>query len=847
MSHFSSPARRFVAIGALLGATALVSPAQAQAVWTNGSGNNQWGTGANWSTGAAPENQTGQFSGAGGTVDLGGNNFVTEYLDIQTSGYTFEDGTMQLGYDTPGIHAGADTTFASSLTLDFQSRGVIDVSSGATLTVNGDIDGAGFEKTGDGTLDVSGTVQGDVLVSDGTLALGYGAVEGNVELGSSGRLQTVGLGTIGSLSGTGVVDLGYQLSIKGSGTEQVFSGTITGSNGIYYDGASNGPVGAKQTFTGHNTYTGDTYVNSGTLVGSSTSFGTGNMTINPAGHLVFDQATDGTFGQLIQGSGSLQKTGAGSLTLAGTNSFSGATTVSDGTLVVSGSLVNSTITVEDGARLSGSGAIGATTIEAGGVHAPGAASQLVDGDYANHGTLQIAGSTSSLSVQGGVDLTGATLSLFLSPNSLASWNLVNGPFTIIDNDGADAVVGQFASVVDNFAFLTTSLDYAGGSGNDVDLSLTRNGTTFAAVGATGNQVETANAVEQLGPGNAVWNAVAVLSAGQARYAFEQLSGDAFASQQGAQVQGSANTRDMVMGRLRTVTSGSDQGVLSYVDTGSDAYSNAKDGLVWGSAYGSRAFVEGNGNAADSRSASGGFLAGADDWFGDVRLGIMFNAGRSGVMTADRRAGVESNDYGLGIYGGTRFGATSLSFGAAYQRHDYSSTRVVGFPGFVERLTADYSGGTGQVFGEVAHEFDFGAVELQPFAQMAYVHDAREGFTETGGASALTVSASSNDALFTTIGTRASAQFAIDDATLLTLTGGIGWRHAFADAPVTVNSFAGGTSFAVSGAPIAANALVLEAGVDVDLNDNLTLGLAYDGQFSGGASDHGVSADFGVKF
>ncbi|RUU88386.1 autotransporter domain-containing protein [Mesorhizobium sp. M7A.F.Ca.MR.176.00.0.0] len=82
----------------------------------------------------------------------------------------------------------------------------------------------------------------------------------------------------------------------------------------------------------------------------------------------------------------------------------------------------------------------------------------------------------------------------------------------------------------------------------------------------------------------------------------------------------------------------------------------------------------------------------------------------------------------------------------------------------------------------------------------------------------------------------------------TARGGLGWRHAFGDVrPDTALAFAGGSSFAIKGVPIAKNAALLEAGLDVNITENATFGIAYQGQIASDAQTHGFSAKLGVRF
>ena len=82
-----------------------------------------------------------------------------------------------------------------------------------------------------------------------------------------------------------------------------------------------------------------------------------------------------------------------------------------------------------------------------------------------------------------------------------------------------------------------------------------------------------------------------------------------------------------------------------------------------------------------------------------------------------------------------------------------------------------------------------------------------------------------------------------------MRGGLGWRHAFGDVtPASTVAFAGGgDSFTVHGAPIARDALLVEAGLDFAIAPKANLGLSYTGQIASGARDHGVKASLGVKF
>ena len=146
--------------------------------------------------------------------------------------------------------------------------------------------------------------------------------------------------------------------------------------------------------TAANTYTGNTYINGGTLQignnGTSGALSTSSAIINNA-NLQFNRAdavlVQGTnFANNITGSGSLTQAGSGTVTLNGANTYTGATTVNAGTLTLnsgvtlgtSGITVNggtlsqlsttlsNSITVNAGGTLSGEGSTtGSLTFGAG--------------------------------------------------------------------------------------------------------------------------------------------------------------------------------------------------------------------------------------------------------------------------------------------------------------------------------------------------------------------------------------------------------------------------------------------------------------------------------------------------
>jgi outer membrane autotransporter protein len=247
-------------------------------------------------------------------------------------------------------------------------------------------------------------------------------------------------------------------------------------------------------------------------------------------------------------------------------------------------------------------------------------------------------------------------------------------------------------------------------------------------------------------------------------------------------------------------------------------------------------------------STGGVLFGGDAGFGDNwRLGVLGGYSHTSFDSDETASTGSAKNIHLGLYGGAEWGNIALRTGAAYTWHDVETQRAVAFPGFADRLSAGYDAGAAQAFGELGYRMETGSFRFEPFAGLAYVNLRTDGFTETGGASALTSTASTTDTAFTTLGLHAETDFSLGSLDA-TSRGTIGWRHAFGDVtPAASLAFAGGSAFEVEGLPIARDALLLEAGLDTAVTNAASIGLSYAGQVASKAQDHSFKANLTVKF
>lgn len=778
---------------------------------------------------------------------------------------------------------------AGSLTI--AKGGKVSVGTGGTETIFLASGGVG---TGTGALNIGAAAE-DAAAAAGVLEAS------RIQIGDKGTLNlkhTDSAYVLGvKLSGRGAVEqrAGTTILINDNSG---FTGTTTISGGMLKIG--NGDTGARLrgnivnnaelafdqaddwTFAGQISGEGEAFkrgtgkltlgggstsvwkVEQGMLVTAAGRFG-GDAAIENGASLVFDQLADAAYGGALSGAGGFEKIGAGATLLTGDSSdFSGLTTLSAGMLIVGDSAddaLGGSLTARTGTTLAGIGALGGATasvieLEAGAVHAPGisaaATSQIVSGDYINSGTLRIDGSPSGMDkliVTGEVDITGARLDLVLTPLVETGWSIVNGPFTLIDKQSAGLARGEFDEVLSNLLFLDPTLNYTGGDGNDIALKLTRNNVNFADLGKTRNQIASAGAVDTLPNNNPIWNAVALsTSESELRFLLDRLSGEIHASLKAVLISDSRFLRQAVVNRLRAVRE--ERGAVMVAASGDTVIEPAVDREVarrrsgfWMSGFGSWGDWNADDNAATLDRSSGGTFAGVDTTVGDWRIGLMGGYSRANIDVDDRTSSAASDGYHVGVYAGTEWRNIALRAGASYSWNDIDTSRSV--PG--QDLKADYGAGATQIFAELAYVAELGGLILEPFVNAAYVDLHAEGFNESGGNAALQSKSTDTDSFVTTLGIRPEARLDIGETTVR-LGGLIGWRHTFGDiTPQSRFAFDGSADFIIRGVPMARDAVIVEAGLDLLVTEGVTFGAAYQGQFGGGNTDNGFNARLGIEF
>ncbi|PJI41599.1 MAG: hypothetical protein CTR54_14535 [Rhizobium sp.] len=786
--------------------------------------------------------------------DLNVGRHGTGHLSVVNSGAVYGNRLHignEVGSSGTVIVSGPGSTLAldDRLSIGIEGDGELTVANGATVRADRIViaDDAGSS----GILNI-GAAAGDAAATRGVIdtdTVIFGDGDGEIVFNHTATdyvfgADVTGTGMLSFLSGATELTGNYSgftgdLSIDGglvsintdmrSAVVSVLDGELTVANGVTLsadriviadDAGSSGilNIGAAA---------GDAAATAGVIDTDTVIFGDGD------GEIVFNHtATDYVFGADVTGTGTLSFL-SGITELTGDYSaFTGGLSIEGGLVSVNTDTLSVVANVLDGATLGGTGTLGNVAVASGGTVAPGNSIGTI-----SVGDITFAsGSFYSVEVDdlGNSDLIDASGTATIDSGATVTVGPENGTddgstytsgtvYTILS--AAGGVNGSFGTLTDSFAFLDGRLTY---DADNVFLTLLRNDIAFSSLAETRNQVAVGTALESLAIGDALYDAVVGLGAADVQGAFDDLSGDIHASTKGMLVDDSHYVRDAFNARL----------------LGDSSQGHG----FWTSAFGAWARSESDGNAGSLAHSTGGFAGGADTVLADEwRMGFAGAYSQTSFDEASRGASGTSDNASLGLYGGRSFGALDLRFGAAYTWHEISTERTVDAGSLDDRNEADYDARTAQLFGEASYDIDTSLGRISPFAGLAYVHLRTDGFTETGGVTAVSVEADSYDTTYGTLGLRGEAPLALGD-TKAVLHGMVGWRHDFGDGlPDARLAFAGSDSFTVYGVPSARDVAVMEAGFSVPVSENALLGLSYAGQAGEGEWEQQVKGRLDVRF
>jgi outer membrane autotransporter protein len=813
--------------------------------------------------------------GEGGVVNNYGR--IVSYAPANTSGDPDNDPSND-GVDLQG-HAATVNNYAGAL-ISGARHGItsdvdVNVMNAAGATILGR-NGSGVGSDGNGTVVNAGTITGAI---DTTSVNGDGDgvdIDGKAAITNYGTIQ--GVGAKGEKDGSMNTSEGVAIgggTIRNMTANAIISGQ---TNGILVDDSNAGNAPLATTIVNNGTIRGvtgfgiklignqaDSVTNAGLIEGGNglaLDMGGGDDTlVVQTGSRIVGLVDGGAGTDTVQLMGTGTFAGAsnfelldvsgGAWTLTGTQQYAGGIALrAGGSLDVQGTL-GGTLTIAQGAVLNGNGTLGSANVA--GTISPGHSigTLTFTGNYA-----QLPGSTYQAEIANGrqSDLISVAGTAALAGNvvvtPLAGTQVAPGVrYTLLS--AAQGVSGTYGSATStaSFVFLQPDLYY---DPNHVYLQFDRNATRYADFAQTRNQRAAANGADSQPNGQVVHDTIALMGgdAQALRDAYDSLSGEIHASLKTALLEDSHFTRDAINDRLRAALSAyAPAQARSASAAGSGATPAAPgQGAMWGQAYGAWGGIDGNGNASRLDRSVGGFMVGADfplaaNW----RAGVAAGYDHTDLDLDGRASSAGIDSYTLAAYAGTRIGGWGLRTGVANTWHHIDTRRGVGFAGFAgETDKASYGGNTAQVFGEAGYTIEQGAAALEPFVGLAYANLHTRRFDE-GGDAGLSGRSDDTGVTYSTVGLRASTRLDAGGKTA-TLHGMLGWRHAFGDTtPTATQSLPGGSPFTVAGVPVAVDAAIIQAGVDLNLTTRMKLGVSYTGQLGDGVRQNGVMATLNLEF
>ncbi|QQB38001.1 autotransporter outer membrane beta-barrel domain-containing protein [Achromobacter deleyi] len=375
-----------------------------------------------------------------------------------------------------------------------------------------------------------------------------------------------------------------------------------------------------------------------------------------------------------------------------------------------------------------------------------------------------------------------------------------------------------------------------------------------------NAIAAANAIDGLPDGHDLYRHALNLPEGAPQAFFSALAGELHASVRHALPGLDATIRNVPLAHLRAnLSAGLRPGEpiaaagLSDAAPAASTLPVSRARPVWAQLIGNWQRQDATDDSTAVRLRTTGLFVGADHALGaGWRLGGALGYTDSQLRTkgtADR-GGIDS--YSALAYGGKAFeagpGTLNLMLGASHTWHDIDTRRRVAVGGLDQTLRAGYRANTTQVFTELGYTLAPGnGLTLEPYAGLAWAGLRSRAFQESGGSAALSGTRQATRTTTATLGLRAAQSLQMGPLQG-SVTAGAGWRRAFGDLrPTSTLAFDTGSAFTVTGAPIARNAALLEAGLQAQAGRNATIALNYAGQLGAGSRDHSATLSWRWTF
>ncbi len=562
------------------------------------------------------------------------------------------------------------------------------------------------------------------------------------------------------------------------------------------------------------------------------------------------------------------------------------TTLSAGTLTMAGgTLATSEFLMIDG-LLTGGGTI--------------AGSPNFQGPCGNNVCVTVTGGTvapvGTLNIQGNYTQTGGLLQFQLAPGGSGRIQVANTatlggtlgvavtpglyglstPYTLLT---AGAVSGQFAQFMSSPPSAFLSLSGPAYSPTSVGVTLTR--TPFGAVAglnanqrAVGNALEGAYNTTLTGPAATLYTNLLMTGTPAA---LSQLSGEGTTAAQNTAFASGTMFNEMLMDQgafWRNGETVDSNGItlraapLAYAaekkKPATDAFKELKapppayqprTWRVWTGGFGGVQSFNGNAavGSADARGSAAGGAMGFDYQVDPTRLvGVAVGGSELHFSVPDRATSGDLLGGHVGGYGVATWGALYAAGILSYSRFDNEVRRTIAGVGPSEAASGRFASDLLGARLELGRNFTLSWLNVTPFAAVQTSTLWQRGFTETTtagglpGILGLSYQSQATTALPTFLGVQLDTRLALANGTVWSPFVRAAWVHEFMPDRSIAGSFVSvpGTLFAVDGARAWSDALKINAGSRLAINQYASLFASFDGEFAN--SGHSYAGRGGIR-
>lgn len=276
-----------------------------------------------------------------------------------------------------------------------------------------------------------------------------------------------------------------------------------------------------------------------------------------------------------------------------------------------------------------------------------------------------------------------------------------------------------------------------------------------------------------------------------------------------------------------------------------------DGHFWVKGLGNDGTLDKKAGSAGLKHGTQGLLLGAD-WALDHawRVGVM--GAKSSSHLDAQRFSADLDSWHLGGYAVRQDGPLALRLGAIYSSHDGQNKRSVKLLDYTEQLRGNYTAQSQTVFSEMGYQLGSADFSVEPFAGLGYQRYHRDGFKERGGLSALNVGSQNQQNLSSTFGLRLASLYRFDNQISLTPHLSTRWKHLYGDVDSGVRQSFRYTpvqidGFTLQGTSLDRNSLNVEAGLDLALSPQHTVGLTYASETGNHSRNQGLMGQWQMRF